>query len=465
MLGRVREEALKAYAYQDLPFEKLVEKLQPERDLSRTPLFQVFFILANSVDNQLNLPGLTTRPLEIHNETAKFDLTLRMVENAQGELTANLNYNTDLFDDSTIQRMLGHFQTLLEGLVANPDQRLSNLPLLTETERHQLLVAWNNTTRVWECGSVGVWEYGSMGISSHTPTLPYLFEAQVERIPDVTAVVFENQALTYSELNKRANQLAHYLRKHGVGPDVLVGICIERSLEMMVGLLGILKAGGAYVPLDPTYPKERLAFMLEDAQVSMLLTQQQLVNLGFFNPQSAIHNPQLKMICLDTDWEAIAQESEGNPVSKATPESLAYVIYTSGSTGRPKGVQISHCAVVNLLNSVLQQPHATGQQVEAHGCEPLLTDQDTFLAVTTLSFDIAALELFLPLTVGARLVMVSREVASDGKQLLEQLVRSGATAMQATPATWRLLLEAYFSNEFRTHPGLTLPLRRMLCGG
>ena len=256
----------------------------------------------------------------------------------------------------------------------------------------------------------------------------------MRRTPDATAVVFEDKDLTYRELNRRANQLAHHLMKLGVGPDVLVGMCVERSIEMVVGLLGILKAGGAYVPLDPAYPPERLSFMLEDAEVSVLLTQNRLVE--------GLPKNGARVVCLDNDWHEIAKEGAENPASKVEPENLAYVIYTSGSTGKPKGVQIPHRAVVNFLTSMSQKPGMTGA--------------DRLLAVTTLSFDIAGLEIYLPLSLGACLEIVSREVSSDGSQLLSKLASSGATVMQATPATWRMLLEAGWEGDHRL---------KVLCGG
>ena len=234
LLAQVREMALGAYAHQDLPFEKLVEELQPERSLSHSPLFQVMFVLQNARSTAAKFEGLRANPVPIGAETAKFDLTLSMGETEEG-LRGSLQYSTDLFDAATIARMTGHLQTLLEGIVANPDQRVSQLPILTQAERNQLLIEWNDTQRDYP----------------KNKCIHQLFEAQVEKSPDAVAVTFEDQQLTYRELNKRANQLAHYLRKRGVGPDVLVAICVERSLEMVVGLLGILKAGGAYVPLDP----------------------------------------------------------------------------------------------------------------------------------------------------------------------------------------------------------------------
>ncbi|MEP0859276.1 condensation domain-containing protein, partial [Trichocoleus sp. DQ-U1] len=260
LLARVREVAIQAYAHQDLPFEKLVEELQPSRDRSYTPLFQVMFALHTAPKTALQLPGLSLSLVEVETGTAKFDLTLEITDTEQG-LTGSLEYNTDLFDEATITRMLGHFQTLLEGIVANPDRRLSDLPLLTEAERYQLLVEWNQTQTDYPADSC----------------FHQLFEQQVEKTPDAialsarsaNALAFEEQHLTYKQLNERANQLANYLQKQGITTESLVGICVERSLEMMVGLIGILKAGGAYVPLDPSYPQERLSFMLSDAQMSV----------------------------------------------------------------------------------------------------------------------------------------------------------------------------------------------------
>ncbi|NDJ21055.1 amino acid adenylation domain-containing protein [Nostoc sp. B(2019)] len=416
LLKRVREVALGAYAHQDLPFELLVEELQPQRDLSHTPLFQVMFVLQNAPMSALELPGLTLSPLESNSDSAKLDLTLYMTETVDG-LIGSLEYNTDLFEESSIQRMVAHLQTLLAGVVANPQQRLSELPLLKESERHQLLVEWNDTEI----------EYPQQCIHQ-------LFEAQVEKTPNAVAVVFENQQLTYSELNAKANQLAHYLQSLGVKPEVLVGICVERSLEMVIGLLAILKAGGAYIPLDPSYPQERLAFILEDTQASVLLTQTSFLKA---TPQ---HKAQV--VCLDADWQKIAQQSQENLFSELTPDNLAYVIYTSGSTGRPKGVQIPHSALSNFLYYMRQTPG--------------LTQEDTLLAVTTYSFDIAALELFLPIIVGGRLVIASREVASDATQLSVKIADSKATVMQATPATWQLLLTAGWSGNEQL---------KILCGG
>ncbi|NJM73367.1 MAG: amino acid adenylation domain-containing protein, partial [Scytonema sp. RU_4_4] len=390
---------------------------QPQRDLSHTPLFQVMFVLQNAPMSALELPGLTLTPLESDRNTAQFDLTLSMTETESG-LVGSFEYNTDLFAQSSIQRIVGHLQTLLEAIVANPQQRLSDLPLLTEVEQNQLLREWNDKEI----------EY------PQDKCIHELFEAQVEKTPDAVAVVFENQQLSYRELNQRANQLAHYLRALGVKPEVLVGICVERSLEMVIGLLAILKAGGAYIPLDPSYPQERIAFILEETRAPALLTQSSLVE--------AIPQHQAQMVCLDTDWHLIAQQSQENLFSDLTDDNLAYTIYTSGSTGKPKGVQIPHIALSNFLYSMKQIPG--------------LTSEDTLLAVTTYSFDIAALELFLPIIVGARLVIASREIVADGTQLSAKLVDSKATTMQATPATWQLLLAAGWGGNHQL---------KILCGG
>jgi non-ribosomal peptide synthetase component F len=249
------------------------------------------------------------------------------MEETERGLKGRLEYSTDLFEARRITRTIGHFQNLLKGIVAAPEQRISELPLLSEAEQHQLLVQWNDT-----------WTEYPLNQCIHQ-----LFEAQVERSPDAVAVVFEDEQLTYQELNSRANKIARYLQKLGVGPEVLVGICVERSLEMVVGLLGILKAGGAYVPLDPAYPKQRLAFMLRDAQVPVLLTQQPLLD--------ALSEHKHQFVCLDTDWAAIARESQENPVNQAQSENLAYLIYTSGSTGTPKGVAIQHDSLVNYTET------------------------------------------------------------------------------------------------------------------
>ncbi len=436
LLGRVRDTVLGAFGRQELPLEELVEALQPERTQSYNPLFQVMFVLQNAPIPPVPGAGLSARHLDLDNGTSKFDLTFSLMESEDG-LTCWMEYATDLFDAGTIAQMAGHYQVLLEGLVAAPDKPLSQTPLLTPAERQQVVVEWNRTEMAYP----------------KERCIHELFEAQAERTPEAVALEFGEQRLTYRELNHRANQLAHYLQRRGVGPETLVGICLERSPEMLVGLLGIMKAGGAYVPLDPYFPPERLEFMLEDARLPLVLTQLNLlhifqelqpVELPETGPQTPepTHPAATAWACIDAGIEGIDLECTDNPVRTGTAENLAYVLYTSGSTGRPKGVQIPHRAAVNFLSAMREQPG--------------ITAQDTLLAVTTLSFDIAGLELLLPLTVGARVVIAPLETARDGKLLAQLLARSNATLMQATPAGWRMLLDANWPGQ----PGL-----KALCGG
>ncbi|HEU5383401.1 MAG TPA: amino acid adenylation domain-containing protein [Ktedonobacteraceae bacterium] len=416
MLGRVRKVVIDAYAHVDLPFDKLVDALQTRRDPSYAPLFQVMFALQNVSSVNLKLSGLNVIPINKTSKTAKYDLSLIM--SAGKELTGVIEYSTDLFEEETIIRLVAHFQTLLEGIVASPNLPLSDLPLITPEERQQSLVEWNATAADYP----------------HDTCLAQLFEEQVEQSAQALAVTFGQQKLTYRELNERANQLAHYLRHLGVGPEVMVGICVERSLEMVIGLLGILKAGGTYVPLDPAYPKDRLAFILADIQAPVLLTQQQLMQ--------ELPPHQARVICLDTDWETIARESVTNPGRSAAPQNSAYVIYTSGSTGKPKGVTIPQQALVNFLWCMRE--HLA------------LTQQDILLATTSLSFDIAGLELYLPLLVGARVIVASRETAVDGQQLAAMVGASGCTILQMTPTAWRMLVETGWQGDQKL---------RILCGG
>ncbi|MBA3712218.1 MAG: amino acid adenylation domain-containing protein [Pyrinomonadaceae bacterium] len=407
LLRRVREVALGSYAHQDVPFDKLVEELQPERSLSHTPLSQVSFALQNAPRQALELAGLTLSRMDIDIGTAKFDLFLSVVEEAEG-LRAIVEYNTDLFDASTITRMLEHFGVLLEGIIADPDQRLSELPLLTAAERHQLLFEWNDTAA----------EY------PREKTLHELFEAQVERIPDAVALVYEDEQLTYRELNRRANQLAHYLQARGVGPEVLVGIMLERSVEMVVGVLGILKAGGAYVPLDAAYPPERLSFMLEDAAVTVLLTEQRMAE--------SLSTSKTQRVCLDTERQQVAEQSAENLASGARAENLAYVIYTSGSTGKPKGVMITHRGLVNYLC------WCTKEYRVAEGSGTLVH--------SPLGFDLTVTSLFAPLLVGQRLVLVREDQGIDA--LGAALRRAGDFSLiKLTPSHLEVLAEQLSATE------------------
>jgi amino acid adenylation domain-containing protein len=421
LVTRVRDASLGAYEHQEVPFEKLVEHMQVERALNHTPIFQVMFSLQNDQRNELRMSGLDLSFLEMESQTAKFDLTLSMIESAD-RLQGVMEYRTDLYEPATIERMLGHFQNLLEAGVANPRQRLSELTLLGESERQQLLVAWNSTAAEF-----------SAELRIHD-----LFESQVQHTPDRVAAGYDGRQVTYSELGRSAGEFAKYLRGLGVGPETLVGICVERSLEMIVAVFAVLKAGGAYVPIDPAFPRQRIGMIVEDARPRVILTQTTLASM-FDGPEVGA------IICIDSkgDRERIADGGKEPVVgADANTNNLAYVIFTSGSTGRPKGVQVTHRSVVNFLQAMAQRPG--------------IDEQDRLLSVTTLSFDIAGLEIFLPLITGARLMIVSREVAADAVRLQREIKASDATIMQATPARWRMLL----GTGWRANKGL-----KVLCGG
>ena len=372
LLQRVRETTLEAYAHQELPFEKLVEELRPERNLSHTPLFQVLFSLQNTPSESLKLSDLTFQPVKLDSQTTQFDLALHL-EERNGRFLADISYNTDLFEAATITRMLNHYGLLLQNALADPDTPLSDLTLLTEPEQQQLQ-DWNNTSRP----------------SAATP-VHHLFEAQAVNTPHQTAVYDQQHSLTYSQLNQRANQLAHHLRRLGVQPDTCIGICLERSLDMLTAVLAVLKAGGAYVPLDPMYPAERLAFMIEDAQIPILLTQQDL-----------LAHPQGITIHLDTAWPIIAHESTANLEPTATINNLAYVIYTSGSTGQPKGVAMPHRSLSNLLAWQRR----------------LLPDPAKTVQFTSLSFDVSFQEIFSTWQTGGTLRLLDEKLRRDMPSLL-----------------------------------------------
>jgi len=438
-LKQVRHTTLAAFMHHEYPFALLVKQLQPERDPSRSPLFQAMFTLnktqlsgeeamgAFSLDEagaRMNLGGLPVESMRLEQRIAQFDLSLTMVE-VENELSASLEYNTDLFDAATIRRLLGHFQTLLQAATACPWESLDRLPLLNDSERHLLLDEWS--------GAVA----DRAGETSPASLVHQLFEQHVEQHPESTAVVFEGARLSYGELNARANRLAHYLRRRGVGMDVPVAICVERSLEMVVAVMGVLKAGGAYVPLDPRYPRERLAFMLEETRAPWLLTQKHLVE-GL--PASSA-----RVLCLDEDWDEIALESEDN--LKVTPqqESLAYVIYTSGSTGRPKGVVVSHRSLAAAYHS-WRKPYLLD-------CSPCVLQTANF------SFDVFTQDLLRGLMSGGRLVLCSRDTMLSPQDLYELMRAEKVELADFVPALIRPLLQ--YLEETRQ----TLDFMRVLISG
>jgi amino acid adenylation domain-containing protein len=388
-------------AHGDLPFVHIVQQAPMRPDPSRNPLFQV----ALSQQPKLGdlAPGWDLKTEEISNGGSKLDLVI-VLDERDDSTSGPITYNPDLFDVSTIERMVEHWQTLLSAGAEDLAGPISGLPLLSEKEREQILTGWNDTHMGYPCEAC----------------VHQRIEAQVAKTPDEISVTFGADSLSYRELNARANQLAHWLRKLGVSRESLVGVCMERRIDMVVSLLGVMKAGGAYVPLDPAFPKNRLSFMIEDSGLRFLVAGEPL---GFDTDSY-----DGKLIRIDSDWHAISLESQENPDLHVGPQSLVYVIYTSGSTGRPKGVQVSHRALVNLLTSMQAQPG--------------LAAQDSLLAVTTISFDIAALELYLPLVVGARCVIASGEASSDGLQLCRMLEDEDISVMQATPSTWKMLLES-----------------------
>lgn len=429
VLQRVRQTTLGAFEHQDYPPALLSKRLGLQRDSSRPPLFETMFILQKAQEAEVHalspfalgidgarmqMNDLVIESIALKGEPAQFDMTLMMAETDDG-LAAALQYNADLFDSSTIQRMLEHFHNLLRDIVSDPLKPISSYSLLSEMEREQILVQWNETQTDYP-----------RELCIHD-----LFQEQVKRTPNAVAVQFEDQSLTYKELDKRADELSKILVSQGVKPGILVGIYVKRSLDMLVGLLGVLKAGGAYLPLDPSFPAERLAFMLADSEASFILTQTSL--------QETMPENKAQVICLDSLGEV---SSNKRKKKEAKPSDLAYVIYTSGSTGKPKGVQIHHQAVVNFLCSMRESLK--------------INSEDALLAVTTLSFDIAVLELLLPLTVGARVVIAGSEIIADGTLLADALTQFNATVMQATPASWRSLLEAGWKGKADL---------KILCGG
>ncbi len=422
LLRSVRSTMLDAYEHQRVTFGGMLKKLSIPRDPSRMPVVSVLFNVDQAIrGDELPFEGLAVSFSSTPRSFENFEIFINAAE-TRGAVVLECQYNADLFAEETIRRWLSAYEELLEGFARDAEASLGALSCLPEGERARVLYEWNATFADFP----------------RDQPLHRLLEEQARRTPERVAVVCGDDSLSYRELDERANRLSHRLRRMGVQRDVLVGLCAERSLDMVVGLLGILKAGGAYVPLDPMFPRDRLAFMVEDSRIGVLVTESQLQEeLGLTAPA---------VLCLDQEQEALSGESAESlsvvAEQEATPDSLAYVIYTSGSTGKPKGVCVQHVAVVNFLTSMAK--------------EPGLSSDDVLLAVTTLSFDIAVLELFLPLAVGARIVLATKETASDGTLLREVIAAHGVTVLQATPSTYRLLLAAGYQGDG------TL---KMLCGG
>ena len=372
LVGRVRSTNLAAYGHQDLPFERLVEVLNPVRSMSHHPLFQVMLTLQDEPAADLALPGLTSRVEPVAMASAKFDLSFDLVERRGADgipagISGDVEFATDLFDRSTIEALAARLVRVLKAVAASPDRAIGRLDILSAAERDTILRTWNGTAPALP-----------------TVTLPELFDAQVARTPDTMAVVYAGQVLTYRELDARANQLAHHLRGCGVGPEALVGLCVERSVETVVGLLGILKAGGAYLPLDPDYPPERLTYMLQDAGVGLVLTQSAL--------RDRLQGHDAHIVCLDADWPVISRHSESAPASTLLPHNTAYVIYTSGSTGQPKGVAVTHHNVVRLFGAT--------EYLFSFSADDVWTLFHSF------AFDFSVWEIWGPLLHGGRLVVV-----------------------------------------------------------
>ncbi|MBD2096189.1 amino acid adenylation domain-containing protein [Trichocoleus sp. FACHB-591] len=400
LLERVRQMTLAAYAHQEVPFEKLVEELQPERDLSRNPLFQVVFTLQNTPVAKLEFPGLVLSNLPVETETARVDLEFHVYKSLN-RLTCTAIYSTDLFEPATMTRLLGHFQTLLTGIVADPKQQIAHLSILSARERDQLFQEWSQTVT-----------HEVAPLCAHQ-----WFEAQVRQTPEAVALTYQNQRLTYRALNQRANQLAHYLQELDVGAEVLVGLCVDRSPEMVISLLAIWKAGGAYLPLDPGYPRDRLQFMLVDAEVKILVTQSS--HLHLFDSEL------LQVVCLDQAQRAIAQQSQANLINWITTNNLAYVIYTSGSTGQPKGVLVEHRGLSNLVQAQRQIFH------------PKLGSR--ILQFASLSFDAAIFEILMALTNGATLYLAPQTSLLPGADLLQFLRHNAITHATLPPSVLSVL--------------------------
>ncbi len=397
LLARVKDVCLGAYAHQVMPFERLVQEIAPERDLSRTPIFQVLFNLQNTPTPGMAMPGLKLRGLAGEVTTTKVDLTLIMREELGG-LVGSLAYSTDLFDGSTIERMLAQLRLVLEGVVKEPQKPIGALALITEQERHEILVSWNDT-----------------GVDFPVDARVHdLFEEQVDAAPDALALVAGPERLTFRELDRRSNRLAHHLRGFGVGPDVVVGLLVDRSAAMIIGLLGILKAGGAYVPLDPTYPPARIAQILEDAGAWVVVTLREF---------AAAVPAKITAVRLDADAAALAAASDARPDVNVADHHLAYVLFTSGSTGKPKGVAIEHRQLVNYVRGVAQRLELPAGASYAH--------------VSTFSADLGNTVLFPPLCLGGTLHVLAQDLTVDPDALGAYFAREGSTASRSSPRTSR----------------------------
>jgi fengycin family lipopeptide synthetase B len=434
LLEQVREVTLAAYAHQDLPFDKLVDALHPERNLSYSPIFQVLIVLQNTpeVSSTLETPALVPEDVGISVETAKFDLTLSFWKEAgeTGELVGELEYNTDLFERATIERWSKQLQTLLEGITTNPHQRLSMLPLLSDTERQQLLQTWGATD----------------SFPSSDQCIHQLFEAQVARAPHAVALISATgEKQEYARVNRRANRLAHYLVKLGIGPEKRVGIYMERSLDLIVGVLAILKAGGAYVPLDPTYPSERIDYILADAHISALITEQPL--LERLPARARNSTDDLAVICLDHDQKISMHESEANVVTGVQPANLAYIIYTSGSTGKPKGVGVCHEQVIRLFEATQPLYH--------------FSEQDCWTLFHSIAFDFSVWEIWGALLYGGRLLVVPYWISRSTEEFLLLLLREQVTVLNQTPSAFYALQQTITSLHLKTE----LALRLVIFGG
>ncbi|MDM8548422.1 amino acid adenylation domain-containing protein [Desulfobacterales bacterium HSG2] len=413
----VKENLSTSYNHHSYPLQELIEKLDVKRDISRNPLFDTMFIYENADDRVVEIENLTCTPYDFNPNTSIFDLTLEAIL-AEEDVSLRFEYNTKLFRNETVERFPEYYENILKAVLADPETYLHSMDFLPASEKRKLFVEWNDTKADYP----------------KDKCIHQLFEEQAEKTPDSVAVVFEDEQLTYKTLNAKSNQLAHYLQSLGVGPEVLVGICIERSADMIMGILGILKAGGAYVPLDPLFPSERLSIMTEESEADVILTQSSLERL--------VKKNGVKTVCVDKIRTDLNDYAERNPDTSVNSGNRAYVMFTSGSTGRPKGVQILHSNAVNFLNSMQKKPGFSAE--------------DRLLSVTTISFDISVLEFFLPLYSGGVLAIAGREASMDGITLQNLLLSCNVTVMQATPVTWKILEESGWEGDLKL---------KALCGG